>query len=116
MADQFTVPEEFAVSFRRVLPYLAAPLHKNVQNLESLLLYFKLGGEKMARIAIDAMNVTQRLQDAEVKKQLREQELLNDDRGEDQDDEDEDENHSEVDDDADENGDEKNDFSDDASD
>jgi len=100
MADQFTVPEEYAVSFRRILPYLAHPLKKNIQILESLLLYLKLGGEKMARIAIDAMNVTQRLQDAEVKKQLREQELLNDERQEDLDedeDEDEEDNQPDVD-------------------
>ena len=74
MSDQFTVPEEFDISIRRILPYLAAPLQKNPQVLESLLLYLKLGGEKMARIAIDALNVTQRLQYAEPKKQLREQE------------------------------------------
>jgi hypothetical protein len=90
MADQFTVPEEYEISFRRILPYLAAPLQKNSQVLESLLLYLKLGGEKIARIAIDAYNVTQRLQDAEVKKQLREQELLIDDRLSSLDDEDED--------------------------
>jgi hypothetical protein len=101
MADQFTVPEEYVVSFRRILPYLAAPLQRNFKILESLLLYLKLGGEKMARIAIDAMNVTQRLQDAEVKKQLREQELLNDERQEDleddEDDEDDEENQTDVD-------------------
>ena len=91
MDDKFTVPEDYEASFRRILPYLMAPMHKNNQILESLLLYLKLGGEKMARIAIDALNVTQRLQDAEVKKQLREQELLNDNGREDLDDE-EDEN------------------------
>jgi hypothetical protein len=73
MADQFTVPEEYDISIRRILPYLATPLQKNPQVLESLLLYLKLGGEKMARIAIDALNVTQRLEYAEPKKQLREQ-------------------------------------------
>jgi hypothetical protein len=78
MIDRFTVPEEYEISFRRIRPYLMAPLQINPQILESVLLYLKLGGEKMARIAIDAMNVTQRLQDAEVKKQLREQELLYD--------------------------------------
>jgi len=79
MADQFTVPEEFEISMRRIFPYLTAPLQKDPQVLESLLLYLKLGGEKMARIAIDALNVTQRLQYAEPTKQLREQEqeLLN---------------------------------------
>lgn len=89
MDDQFTVPEEYETSFRRILPYLMAPLQKDTQVLEALLLYLKLGGEKMARIAIDALNVTQRLQDAEVKKQLREQEFLNDNGQEDLDDEDE---------------------------
>jgi hypothetical protein len=73
MADQCTVPDEFDISIRRIFPYLAAPLQRNPQVLESLLLYLKLGGEKMARIAIDALNATQRLQDAEPKKQLREQ-------------------------------------------
>jgi hypothetical protein len=87
MDDQFTVPEEYEASFRRILPYLMAPMQKNRQILESLLLYLKLGGDKMARIAIDALNVTQRLQDAEVRRQLREQELLNDNEQEDLDDE-----------------------------
>ena len=91
MDDQFAVPEEYEASFRRILPYLMASLQKNPQIYESLLLYLKLGGEKMARIAIDALNVTQRLQDAEVRKQLREQELLNDNDQEGLDD-DEDEN------------------------
>jgi hypothetical protein len=87
MDDRFTVPEEYEASFRRILPYLMAPMQKNRQILESLLLYLKLGGDKMARIAIDALNVTQRLQDAEVRRQLREQELLNDNEQEDLDDE-----------------------------
>jgi hypothetical protein len=73
MADQFTVPEEFDISIRRIFPHLTAPLQKDPQVLESLMLYLKLGGEKLARIAIDALNATQRLQDAEPKKQLREQ-------------------------------------------
>jgi phosphopantothenoylcysteine synthetase/decarboxylase len=88
MVDQFTVPEEYEISFRRIMPYLMSPLQRNPQILESLLLYLKLGGEKMARIAIDAMNVTQRLQNAELKKLLREQELLNDNGRDDEDDDD----------------------------
>ena len=92
MDDQFTIPEEYEASFRRIMPYLKAPMQKDTQILESLLLYLKLGGEKMARIAIDALNVTQRLQDAELKKQLREQELLNDNEQEEDLEEDEDEN------------------------
>jgi hypothetical protein len=55
---------------------LEAPLHNNPQVLESLLIYLKLGGEKMARIAIDAFNMNQRMLDAELRKQLRDQMLL----------------------------------------
>ena len=98
MDNQFTVPEEFEASFRRILPYLMAPLQKNSQVLESVLLFLKLGGDKMARIAIDALNVTQRLQDAAVKKQLREQELLYDNAREElDDDEDESDNDNDGD-------------------
>jgi hypothetical protein len=112
MADQVTVPEEFEISIRRIMPYLAAPLQKDPKVLESLLLYLKLGGEKMARIVIDALNVTQRLQDAEVKKHLREQELL---RGESLDDLDDDDSGDE---DENENGEKENSevFDDDAPD
>ena len=99
MDDRFTVPEEYEASFRRILPYLMAPMQKNRQILESLLLYLKLGGDKMARIAIDALNVTQRLLEAEARKQLREQELLND--------------QEDLDDDGDENGDQDDDAADD---
>lgn len=101
MVDQFTVPEEYEISLRRIRPYLKSPLQNNPQILESLLLYLKLGGEKMARIAIDAMNVSLRLHDAEVKKQLREQELLNDNgRGDLDDDDEESENDAPGEDDA----------------
>lgn len=120
MVDQLTVPEEYVVLFRRVLPYLAAPLQKNIQVLKSLVLYLKLGGEKMARVAIEAMNVTQRLQDAELKKLLLEQELLNGERLDEMDEEEEeeedgdDDNDNQSDSDAD--LDEKDDFADDDSD
>jgi hypothetical protein len=89
MDEQFSVPEEYEASYRRILPYLMAPLQKDPQILVSLLLYLKLGGEKMARIVIDALNVTQRLQDAEIKRQLREQEFSNDNGREDLEDDDE---------------------------
>ena len=97
MADQFTVPEDFEISIRRIFPYLAAPLQKNPQVLNSLLLYLKLGGEKMARIAIDALNATQRLKDAEPVKQLREQkqELLDDENQDVLDDDEQDEKEDE---------------------
>lgn len=94
MGQQFTIPDGYHESFRRLLPYMEAPLHNNPQVLESLLIYLKLGGEKMARIAIDAFNMNQRMIDAEFRKQLRDQMLLRreldesdeEDRDEDEDD------------------------------
>jgi hypothetical protein len=76
MGTQFTIPDGYHESFRRLLPYMEAPLHNNPQVLKSLLIYLKLGGEKMARIAIDAFNINQRMLDAEFRKQLRDQMLL----------------------------------------
>ena len=63
------------MSFRRLLPYLAARLQNNPEVLASLLLYLKAGGEKLARVAIDAFNVSQQLQDAELIKLLREESM-----------------------------------------
>ena len=76
MAQKFNIPEEYEIPFRRILPYLSAPLQNEPKVLESLLLYFKLGGEKMARIVIDALNVTERIQYAEMIKKMREEAML----------------------------------------
>lgn len=103
MGTQFTIPDEYHESFRRLLPYIEAPLHNNPQVLESLLIYLKLGGEKMARIAIDAFNMNQRMLDAELRKQLRDQMLArresdeSDEKSSDEDDEDDDDVDDETD-------------------
>jgi hypothetical protein len=76
MSQNFSIPEEYEIPFRRILPYLVAPLQKDPKVLESLVLYFKLGGEKMARIVIDALNVTHRIQYAEMLKKMREEAML----------------------------------------
>jgi len=92
MAKQFAFPEEYEIAYRRILPYLSAPLQREPQVLQSLLLYLKLGGERLARIAIDALNVSQRQRDAEILKLLRHEAMLADSE-----DEDEDENEDEED-------------------
>lgn len=78
MEKQFTIPEEYEISFRRVLPYLSAPLQNDAKVLEALVLYFKLGGEKMARIVIDALNVTHRMEYAAMLKRMREEAMIRD--------------------------------------
>jgi hypothetical protein len=96
MSQNFNIPEEYEIPFRRILPYLSAQLQKDPEIIESLVLYFKFGGEKMTRIAIDALNATHRIEQAELLKRLREAAMLadsvNEDDGEDDEDESDDDN------------------------
>ncbi len=102
MAQNFTIPEDYKIPFRRILPYLSAPLQNDPEVLESLLLYIKLGGEKMARIVIDALHVTERIQYAEMIKKMREEALLSDHQnGSDEDQEDNEDDGDEGDDETD---------------
>jgi phosphopantothenoylcysteine synthetase/decarboxylase len=95
MDQQFDIPEEYEIPIRRVLPHLSAALQNDPKVLQALVLYFKLGGEKMARIVIDALNVTHKIQYAEMLKKMREEAMLrgqdDDDDASDDDDEDDDE-------------------------
>ncbi len=86
MTDSFTIPPEHQESFRRLYPYMEGPLRHNAQVMEALVFFLKLGGEKLARVAIDAYNENQRLNDAETKKRLREEALLRENREEEEED------------------------------
>lgn len=97
MAQEFSIPEEYERPFRRILPYLAAPLQNDPNVIESLVLYYKLGGEKLARIVIDALNVTRKMQVSERIKKMREEAVLLDSQDEESD-EDEDEERDDDDD------------------
>jgi hypothetical protein len=98
MSQNYSIPEEYEIPFRRILPYLVAPLQNDPKVIESLLLYFKLGGEKMARIVIDALNVTHRVQYAEMVKKMREEAMLRENQSEEDDDSGEDETDEDSDD------------------
>lgn len=100
MESHFTIPQELQMSFQRLIPYMSPRLRSDEHHLEAVLLYLKLGGEKLARIAIDAYNKTNRLQEiAEQKLRLEETLLAKmladeeeaEDDGDEEDDEDEDE-------------------------
>lgn len=80
MAQEFSTPEEYERPFRRILPFLAAPLQNDSKVMESLVLYYRLGGEKLARIVVDALNVTRKMQESERIKRLREMAMLLDSR------------------------------------
>jgi phosphopantothenoylcysteine synthetase/decarboxylase len=100
MDQQFEIPEEYEIPIRRVLPHLTAALQNDPKVLQALVLYLKLGGEKMARIVIDALNVTHKIQYAEMLKKMREEAMLrgqDDDDASDDDDDDEDDDDEESD-------------------
>jgi hypothetical protein len=76
MDTNFTVPSEFRESFQRLLPHMVAGLRNDPKSLEAIYLYLKLGGEKLARIAIDASNQTHRLKNAQMQKMRLEEALM----------------------------------------
>lgn len=76
MEQSFTLPQELQTSFQRIMPYMSARLRNDQQSIEAIALYLKLGGERLARIAIDAYNQTHRLQDAADQKLRLEETLL----------------------------------------
>lgn len=97
MAEKFSIPEEYEIPFRRLLPYLMAPLQNDPKVLESIVLYYKLGGDKMARVVIDALNATRRLEQAELIKRLKAEAMLKDSSQDDDDDEEKDDENDEDD-------------------
>lgn len=97
MQNTFTIPEDLRLPFQRLLPYMSPGLRSDQNGLEAILLYLKLGGEKLARAAIDAYNQTLRLKTAELQK-LRLEEALLADRLEDSDDDDDEDEDEEGDD------------------
>lgn len=97
MIDVFKIPDEYQEQFRRLMPYMAAPMQKDPKVFESLLIFLKLGGERLARVVIDAYNANQRQADIEVMRRLREEAFLAEQSidAEDEDDEDSDKEEGE---------------------
>lgn len=107
MDHNIIIPDEYKALFQRLVPYFPAALRDDPQGLEAILLYLKVGGEKLARIALEAYKQNQRLSYAEAQKRLREAALAadlasrsEDDDGDDGDSDDENENDDEDDEDA----------------
>lgn len=91
MDSTFTVPNDYQESFQRLIPHMVAGLRNDPQSLEAIYLYLKLGGEKLARIAIDAYNQTHRLKNAQMQKLRLEEALMAEQMDESEGEEDEDE-------------------------
>lgn len=96
MNVNISVPDEYKNSFQRLIPYFPASLREDAQALGAILLYLKIGGEKLARIAIEAYKQNQRLSHAEAQKRLREAALAIDTANHLENDEDVDETENEA--------------------
>lgn len=53
MIDKFNVPEEHQTAFRRMLRILPDGFREDETKMQALLVYLKLGGEKLARQRLD---------------------------------------------------------------
>lgn len=65
-------------------------LRSDQEAVEAILLYLKLGDERLAKIAIEAMNADRRLSEAALRRKLREESMLREQSEESDDDEDSD--------------------------
>lgn len=101
----FMMPPDNPNALQRLLPYMTPELRNDQRNLEAILLFFKLGGDKLARIAIDAFNQTQRLKNAQALKLRLKASMMDEqlDEDEDKDDDDKDDGLNIPDDDTDDN-------------
>lgn len=104
MNHPIDIPDEYKSSFQRLVPYFPVAIREDTPALEAILLYLKVGGEKLARIAIEAYKQNRRLSNAEAQKRLREAalavDLANQSQEDDEtDDEEKDEVHDEDEDD-----------------
>jgi len=96
MENGFEIPPEQRKSFQRLLPHMVAGLRNDPQGLEAVFLYLKMGGEKMARIAIDAYNQTHRLKNAQMQKLRLEEALMAEQIDESEEDDDDEEEETGV--------------------
>ncbi len=76
MLDEITVEKELRGSFKRIVLRIPKKLQKNRYILETAIVYLKLGGEKLARQAIEIFKTANDLEAAQRKRKLRDEALL----------------------------------------
>ena len=76
MIDDVDLPNNLMGSFKRVARRIPAELKKDDELMRTVVAFLRLGGEKLARQAIDAAKQTQELEIAERKKRAREEALI----------------------------------------
>ena len=76
MIDMLDVPENLMGSFKRIARRIPVDLKKNEALMQTVVDYLKLGGEKLARQAVEAAKQTQEREGAQRKKKAREEALI----------------------------------------
>lgn len=76
MIDNIEVPDELVGSFKRVVRRIPVDLKKDEELIKTVVAYLQLGGEKLARQAVEAAKQTHELELAQRKKKAREEALV----------------------------------------
>ncbi|PIE68206.1 MAG: hypothetical protein CSA23_00050 [Deltaproteobacteria bacterium] len=76
MIDKYEVPSELQGSFKRIARRVPVELKKDEDLIQTLIAYLQLGGEKLARQAVEAARQTLALETTERRKKAREEALI----------------------------------------
>jgi len=76
MIDQIDIPKELMGSFKRVSRRIPVDLRKDEELIKTVVDYLQLGGEKLARQAVEAAKQTYELEVAQRRKKSREEALI----------------------------------------
>ena len=76
MIDQLDVPKDLMGSFKRVSRRIPVDLKKDESLIKTVVAFLKLGGEKLARQAVEAAKQTHELEVAQRRKKAREEALI----------------------------------------
>jgi hypothetical protein len=76
MIDQLDVPKDLLGSFKRVSRRIPVDLKKDESLIKTVVAFLKLGGEKLARQAVEAAKQTHELEVAQRRKKAREEALI----------------------------------------
>ena len=76
MIDNVDVPSELMGSFKRVARRIPVELKKDEELIKTIVAYLQLGGEKLARQAVEAAKETLGLEVAQRRKKAREEALI----------------------------------------
>jgi hypothetical protein len=76
MLDKYEVPRELMGSFKRIARRVPVELKKDEELIQTLIAYLELGGEKLARQAVEAAKQTLALEATERRKKAREEALI----------------------------------------